>query len=116
MLIAGWESATGGAFDRSEKPAFYANISNALENAYGWQERPPGNSDARGEPYEILTSARAAARNDTVFGILCLITFTTAQLDEAALFRDLRINAWDPEERTRVSGIIREMDDFIRRT
>ena len=116
MLIAGWRSATGGAYDRSERDAFYTNISNALESAYGWQQRPPNDGDARGEPFEALTKARAAVRNNTVFGIICLITFTTAQLDEAALFRDLRINAWDPEERIRVTGIIQEMDDFIRRT
>jgi hypothetical protein len=56
------------------------------------------------------------ARNNTVVGIICLISYTVAQLDESALFRDLGISSWNPEERTRVSGIIEEMTNFIART
>ena len=110
MLHAGLESNTGGLGDRFESTAFYTHLLNAANEAFGLRARGTAEHDA---DFTIFSNAASAARNNTVIGILCLISYTVAQLDEAALFRDLRINAWDPEQRTRVTGIIQEMTNFL---
>jgi hypothetical protein len=79
----------------------------------GFGSTPRAEARAR---FVALSSAQEALRNNTVIGILCLITHTTANLDRAGLFRDLGISNWDPEERARVSSIIENMTNFIART
>jgi hypothetical protein len=83
--------------------AFYAQLILALRECIGiWKHASP---EIRAR-FVALSPAQEALRNNTVIGILCLITHTTANLDRAGLFRDLRISNWDPEERARVSSII----------
>ena len=110
LLHAGLESRTGGLGDNFESTAYYTHLLNAANEAFGLRSRGRAEHDA---DFTIYRNSQTAAQNNTVMGILCLISYTVAQLDEAALFRDLRINAWDPEQRTRVTGIIQEMTNFL---
>ena len=115
LLFNAMKSDTAGLSDRSETSKFYGHIVDAATQAFGFSRTPA----KRYEGYDInppMAMGSTWARNNTVVGILCLISYTVAQLDESALFRDLGISSWNPEERTRVTGIIEEMTNFINQT
>lgn len=101
-------SDTAGLADRGEQAAFYTQTVRAGEHAFGFLT-PPRAEHAENPSMEIGSRSEISARNNTVIGMLCSLSYEVARLDETSLFRDLRISNWDPEQRTRVTGIIQDL-------
>ena len=109
------ESTWAGLKDSRETTAFYSSVISAAGNFVGFSETPPARQQGRIGDYSIGPISARASRNNTVVGILSSINKDVADLDEAALFRDLGINNWDRNQRNRVESIITQMVDTVAR-